>query len=103
MDQLGASKGHGSHRSGAVPRGNRRGIRNETEGTAVLFSLVLAVGLGIVNQRAKRRPVEVRPDIREWLNDTASLTGETVEEPANTALSAYRAELGGIQRDEYSA
>ncbi len=79
------------------------GIRNETEGTAVLFGLVLVVGAGIVNQRAKRRPVEVRPDIREWLDDTASLTGETVEELANTALSAYRAELGGIQRDEYSA
>ncbi len=79
------------------------GIRNDTEGTAVLFGLVLAVGLGIVSQRAKRRPVEVRPDIREWLDDTASLTGETVEELANTALSAYRAELGGIQRDEYSA
>ena len=79
------------------------GIRNETEGTAVLFALVLAVGIGIVSQRAKRRPVEVRPDIREWLDDTASLTGETVEELANTALSAYRAELGGIQRDEYSA
>jgi hypothetical protein len=79
------------------------GIRNETEGTAVLFGLVLVVGAGIVNQRAKRRPVEVRPDIREWLDDTASLTGETVEDLANTALSAYRAELGGIQRDEYSA
>ena len=79
------------------------GIRNETEGTAVLFGLVLVVGAGIVNQRAKRRPVEVRPDIREWLDDTSSLTGETVEELANTALSAYRAELGGIQRDEYSA
>jgi hypothetical protein len=79
------------------------GIRNDTEGTAVLFGLVLAVGFGIVSQRAKRRPVEVRPDIREWLDDTASLTGETVEELANTALSAYRAELGGIQRDEYSA
>ena len=79
------------------------GIRNDTEGTAVLFGLVLAVGLGIVSQRAKRRPVEVRPDIREWLDDTASLTGETVEDLANTALSAYRAELGGIQRDEYSA
>ena len=79
------------------------GIRNDTEGTAVLFGLVLAVGFRIVNQRAKRRPVDVRPDIREWLDDTASLTGETVEELANTALSAYRAELGGIQRDEYSA
>lgn len=79
------------------------GIRNETEGTAVLFGLVLVVGAGIVNQRAKRRPVDVRPDIREWLDDTASLTGETVEDLANTALSAYRAELGGIQRDEYSA
>ena len=79
------------------------GIREETEGIAVLFALVLAVGSGIVAQRAKRRPVEVRPDIREWLDDTASLTGETVEELANTALSAYRAELGGIQRDEYSA
>ena len=79
------------------------GIRNDTEGTAVLFGLVLAVGFGIVNQRAKRRPVDVRPDIREWLDDTASLTGEKVEELANTALSAYRAELGGIQRDDYSA
>ncbi len=79
------------------------GIRNDIDSTAVLFGLVMLVGAGIVNQRAKRRPVSVRPDIREWLDDTSSLTGETVEQLANTALSAYRAELGGIQRDEYSA
>ncbi len=78
-------------------------IRTDNWGLAVLFVLLLGVGSGIANQRAKRRPVQLRPDIREWLDDTASLTGETVEELANTALSAYRAELGGIQRDEYSA
>lgn len=79
------------------------GIRTDNGGMAVLFALVLLVGIGIANQRAQRRPINVRPDIREWLDDTASLTGETVEELANTALSAYRAELGGIQRDEYRA
>ena len=79
------------------------GLREDSESIAILFGLTLLVGAGIASQRAKSRPVDVRADLREWLDDTASLTGESVEELANTALSAYRAELGGIGRDQFRA
>ena len=70
------------------------GIRVDSPSTAILFALVLAVGAGIARQRAANRPVHLRSDLREWLDDTASLTGESIEEVANTALSSYRAGMG---------
>lgn len=70
------------------------GIRVDSPSTAVLFGLVFIVGAGIARQRASSRPIHVRPDLREWLDDTASLTGEDIEELSNAALSSYRAGLG---------
>jgi hypothetical protein len=70
------------------------GIRVNSPSTAILFGLVLLVGAGVARQRASSRPIHVRHDLREWLDDTASLTGETVEEVSNAALSSYRAGLG---------
>ena len=69
-------------------------IRIDSPSTAILFGLVFAVGAAISRQRASSRPIHVRPDLREWLDDTASLTGETIEEVSNAALSSYRAGLG---------
>ena len=71
------------------------GVRIDEPSIAVLFGLVLVVGAGIAKDRAATRPIRVRPDLREWLDDTASLTGDTIEDLSNTALSAYRAELIG--------
>lgn len=69
------------------------GIRTESPGVAVLFGLVMLVGSGIARERSASRPIRVRPDLREWLDDTASLTGDTVEELSSAALSSYRAGL----------
>lgn len=69
------------------------GLRIDEPSVAVLFGLVLLVGAGIARDRASQRPIRVRPDLREWLDDTASVTGDTIEELTNTALSAYRAGL----------
>ena len=69
------------------------GIRVDSPSTAILFGLVLLVGAGI-SRRASSRPIQVRHDLREWLDDMASLTGESVEEVSNAALSSYRAGLG---------
>ena len=80
------------------------GIRNDTEGTAVLFGLVSPQSGSESSINGPSVDLSTSaPTYVNGLDDTASLTGETVEELANTALSAYRAELGGIQRDEYSA
>ena len=70
------------------------GIRVDSPSTAALFGMVFVVGAAIGRQRASSRPVHVRPDLREWLDDTASLTGESIEELSNAALSSYRAGLG---------
>lgn len=70
------------------------GIRVDSPSTAILFGLVFVVGAAISRQRAASRPVHVRPDLREWLDDTAALTGESIEEVSNAALSSYRAGLG---------
>lgn len=70
-------------------------IRIDAPGIAIVFGLVLLVGAGIARRRTSTRPVHVRPDLREWLDDVASLTGESVEEVANVALSSYRAGLVG--------
>ncbi len=70
------------------------GIRVDSPSTAVLFGLVFVVGAAIARQGASSRPIHVRPDLREWLDDTASLTGESVEQVSNAALSSYRAGLG---------
>ena len=75
------------------------GIRTDSVAVAVLFGLVLLVGSAIARERSASRPIRVRPDLREWLDDTASLTGDSVEELSNAALSAYRAGLTG-SRDE---
>ncbi len=69
------------------------GIRTDSPGVAVLFGLVMLVGSGIARERGASRPIRVRPDLREWLDDTASLTGDSVEELSNAALSTYRAGL----------
>lgn len=70
------------------------GIRVDSPSTSILFGLVFAIGVGIARQRASSRPIHVRPDLREWLDDTASLTGESIEEVSNAALSSYRAGMG---------
>lgn len=70
------------------------GIRVDSPSTSILFGLVFAIGVGIARQRASSRPIHVRPDLREWLDDTASLTGESIEEISNAALSSYRAGMG---------
>lgn len=70
------------------------GLRQDSPSTAILFGLVFVVGAGISRQKASSRPIHVRPDLREWLDDTASLTGESIEELSNAALSSYRAGLG---------
>lgn len=72
------------------------GVRIDRPGIAVLFALVLGLGALIARDRASERPVRVRPDLREWLDDTASVTGESIEEVANAALSSYRT---GLVRD----
>lgn len=69
------------------------GIRIESVSVAVLFALTLLVGAMITRDRASQRPIRVRPDLREWLDDTASVTGDTIEELSNAALSSYRAGL----------
>lgn len=69
------------------------GIRTDSWSVAILFGLVMLVGAGIAKDRAAQRPIRVRPDLREWLDDTASVTGDTIEELANSALSAYSTAL----------
>ena len=71
------------------------GIRIEKPSVAVLFGLTLALGALIARERAAERPIRVRPDLREWLDDTASVTGDSIEELSNAALSSYRAGLTG--------
>ncbi len=71
------------------------GIRIDRPSVAVLFALVLGVGSVIARDKATQRPIRVRPDLREWLDDTASVTGDSIEELSNAALSSYRAELSG--------
>lgn len=75
------------------------GIRIDRPSVAVLFGLVLAVGAVIARDRATQRPIRVRPDLREWLDDTASVTGDSIEELSNAALSSYRADLAGSRDD----
>ncbi len=72
------------------------GVRIDRPAVAILFALVLGLGALIARDRASERPIRVRPDLREWLDDTASVTGETIEELSNAALSSYRA---GLVRD----
>ncbi len=74
------------------------GVRIDTPSVAVLFALTLGVGALIAREKAAHRPILVRPDLREWLDDTASLTGDSIEELSNAALSSYRASL----RSEHS-
>ncbi len=69
------------------------GIRIDRPSVSVLFGLVLAVGSLIARGKASDRPIRVRPDLREWLDDTASVTGDSIEELSNAALSSYRADL----------
>lgn len=69
------------------------GIRIDRPSVAILFGLVLALGAVIARGRASERPIRVRPDLREWLDDTASVTGDSIEELSNAALSSYRADL----------
>ena len=71
------------------------GIRMDSPSTAILFAMVLVVGAGIARRRASSRPIHVRPDLREWLDDTAALTGESIEDVSNAALSSYRAGMSG--------
>ncbi len=71
------------------------GIRIERPSIAVLFALTFGIGALIAKDRASQRPIRVRPDLREWLDDTASVTGDTIEELSNAALSSYRADLAG--------
>lgn len=69
------------------------GIRIDSPGVSVLFGLVFGVGALVARDRAAQRPIRVRSDLREWLDDTASVTGDTIEELSNAALSSYRAQL----------
>ena len=69
------------------------GIRIDRPSVAVLFALTMAAGALIAKDRAAQRPIRVRPDLREWLDDTAALTGDSIEELSNAALSSYRAGL----------
>ncbi len=69
------------------------GIRIDHPSVAILFGLTLLVGAAIARDRAADRPIRVRPDLREWLDDTASVTGESIDEISNAALSSYRAGL----------
>ncbi len=78
--------------------GIAEGIRVDKPGISVLFALTLGVGALIAKDRAAQRPIHVRQDLREWLDDTASVTGDTIEELSNAALSSYRAGLG-VERD----
>ena len=75
--------------------GIAEGIRIEQASVSVLFALTLGIGALIARERGAHRPIRVRPDLREWLDDTASLTGDSIEELSNAALSSYRAELFG--------
>lgn len=70
------------------------GIRIDEPSVSVLFALTFVIGAVIAMDRAAERPIRVRSDLREWLDDTASVTGDTIEELSNAALSSYRAQLG---------
>jgi len=71
------------------------GIRVDSPSVSILFALTLGIGALIAKERAAQRPIRVRPDLREWLDDTASLTGDSIEELSDAALSSYRAGLDG--------
>ena len=75
------------------------GIRIDRPSVAVLFGLVLVLGSLIAKDKATQRPIRVRPDLREWLDDTASVTGDSIEELSNAALSSYRADLARGRHD----
>lgn len=73
--------------------GIAEGIRIDRPSVSILFGLTLGLGALIARDRGSDRPIRVRPDLREWLDDTASVTGESIEELSNAALSSYRAGL----------
>ena len=66
-------------------------IIDERAGPAVLFG-VLALGIAaLAAQRADETTVTLRRDLASWLERVAPVTGETVDEMSDRAVSRMRA------------
>lgn len=63
---------------------------------ALMLQLLTLVGLG-----RRRHQVPLRADLARWLEDRASLTGESVETIVDRAIAGYSAGLGARPTEEH--
>ncbi|MFQ5556654.1 MAG: hypothetical protein ACE5GB_03970 [Acidimicrobiales bacterium] len=74
--------------------------RNEQEGTAVLFALILLGVLGLARPALSTGTITLRRDLASWLERTSATTAETPEEMANRAVSRLRAGFGPPRQND---
>jgi len=75
-------------------------IIDDHAGTAVLFG-ILAVGIAsLARVRASEGTVSMRRDLASWLEKVAPVTGETVDELSDRAVSRLRAGFTQLDIDE---
>jgi hypothetical protein len=73
-------------------------VRQETGALAVVIGIALVVLGGLALSQLRTPRLVLRQDLVVWLTRTSGITGETPEELANRAVSAYRADLGDDAR-----
>ena len=75
-------------------------IIDDRAGPAVLFAMI-AVGIGgLYRARTAEPAVTMRRDLVSWLERTSPVTGETVEELSDRAVSRLRAGFVDLPQDE---
>jgi hypothetical protein len=68
--------------------------RGDDDVALVLFALLAGASLApLVVLHPRRRAVTVRSDLADWLERTACVTGEPVDEVVDRSISAYRAHV----------
>jgi hypothetical protein len=61
----------------------------------VLFGVTIAIALAPLLVPRRRRKLSVRADLAVWLDEVTAVTGETVDDVVDRALSSYRAAASG--------
>ncbi len=75
-------------------------IIDDRAGAAVLFA-ILAVGVvGLARVRTTETTVSMRPDLASWLERVSPVTGESVNELSDRAVSRLRAGFTQLDPDE---
>lgn len=69
-------------------------LRDDRSGPALLFALVAVGIVALASARTNAHGVTLRRDLASWLERVAPVTGETVEELNNRAVSRLRAGFG---------